>query len=245
MSESWILLGASSSMARALARRLAAKGHALALCGRDTADLERDASDLRLRGAAEVAVFAFDLRDPAAGTEVLSWAESRDGALSAAVFAGSMPPQEEIEAAPDLLSGVVTDNFAASAAFLLRLAPIQAARGKGAVVGVGSVAGDRGRLGNYVYGAAKAGFHTFLSGHRNRMGRAGIHVLTVKPGFVDTAMTWGLDGLFLVASPGKVADDILRGLRLRRNVIYTPIFWLGIMTIIRTVPEWIFKRLQI
>ena len=89
----------------------------------------------------------------------------------------------------------------------------------GTIVGVGSVAGDRGRVGNYVYGAAKAGFHTYLSGLRNRLNRKGAHVVTVKPGFVDTAMTWTVNGMFLVASPEKVASDILRAVAKKRNVL--------------------------
>ena len=125
------------------------------------------------------------------------------------------------------------------------LAPVIEARGGGTVVGVGSVAGDRGRVGNYVYGAAKAGFHTYLSGLRNRLTRSGGHVVTVKPGFVDTAMTWGLEGMFLVAPPEKVANDILKAVRKRRNVIYTPFFWRWIMLIIRLIPEPIFKKLSV
>ena len=115
----------------------------------------------------------------------------------------------------------------------------------GTVVGVASVAGDRGRIGNYVYGAAKAGFATYLSGLRNRLTRAGGHVVTVKPGFVDTSMTWGLPGMFLVASPEKVAEDILKAARKKRNVIYTPFFWRFIMLIIIHIPEFIFKKMKI
>ncbi|MFV2002586.1 MAG: SDR family NAD(P)-dependent oxidoreductase, partial [Paracoccaceae bacterium] len=119
------------------------------------------------------------------------------------------------------------------------------ARGSGSVVGIGSVAGDRGRVGNYIYGAAKAGFHTCLSGLRVRLARAGVHVLLVKPGFVDTAMTWGLDGMFLVATPQKVAADIMRAVDKRKNVIYTPFFWRYIMLIIRSIPEAVFKKLSV
>lgn len=129
--------------------------------------------------------------------------------------------------------------------FLQALAPEMEARGGGTVVGIGSVAGDRGRIGNYVYGAAKAGFHTYLSGLRNRLTRAGGHVVTVKPGFVDTAMTWGLPGMFLVASPDQVAQDILRAVARKKNVIYTPFFWRYIMLIIRSIPEALFKKMSV
>ncbi len=131
------------------------------------------------------------------------------GTVSAAVFVGSMPSQEEIDAEPSLIDGTITDSFTGPARFLTMLAPLLEERGKGTVVGVGSVAGDRGRLGNYVYGASKAGFHTYLSGLRNRLGRSGVHVVTVKPGTVDTAMTWGMDKLPFLAQPEKVASDIL------------------------------------
>jgi len=110
---------------------------------------------------------------------------------------------------------------------------------------VGSVAGDRGRIGNYVYGAAKAGFHTYLSGLRNRLTKSGGHVVTVKPGFVDTGMTWGLDGMFLVASPDDVARDILKAVNKGRNTVYTPFFWRYIMLIIRHIPEFLFKKMSI
>ena len=100
-------------------------------------------------------------------------------------------------------------------------------------------------IGNYVYGAAKAGFHTYLSGLRNRLTRAGGHVVTVKPGFVDTAMTWGIEGMFLVATPEKVADDILRAVEKRRDILYTPFFWRYIMLIIRSIPERVFKKMSI
>lgn len=245
MSETWIILGASSAMARAFARDMATAGHHLLLCGRDMDDIGRNADDALLRGAASAKAVRFDMRDSDGWQAIVDDVRVTTGPVNVAVFAGSMPPQEEIESDPSLLQGMVTDNFTGAAEFLLLIAPTMEERGAGSVVGVGSVAGDRGRLGNYAYGAAKAGFHTFLSGLRNRLGRSGVHVMTVKPGFVDTAMTWGLEGMFLVASPEDVSRDIQRGLRKKRNFIYTPIFWLGIMTIIRTVPEFIFKKLKI
>ncbi|MBK5945365.1 short-chain dehydrogenase [Rhodobacter veldkampii DSM 11550] len=245
MSDTWIILGATSAMARAFARSLAAEGAGLLLAGRDGAELALLAQDCRLRGARLAEAMAFDTRDAATFAALIARAAAEPGPISAAVFAGSMPPQAAIDADPALIEGVVADNFAGPARFLQMLAPVIEARGAGTVVGVGSVAGDRGRLGNYVYGAAKAGFHAYLSGLRNRLGRAGGHVVTVKPGFVDTAMTWGLPGMFLVARPEAVAADIRSAILRRRNVIYTPFFWRWIMLIIRTIPEPIFKKLKI
>ncbi len=245
MSETWIILGATSSMARALARILAMRGDGLILAGRDVDDMKRTAADCSARGARLAEVVRFDARKPEGFAAIIRRAETEEGMISAAVFVGSMPAQSAIDADPALIDGTVCDSFTGPARFLQMLAPIIEARGGGTVVGIGSVAGDRGRIGNYVYGAAKAGFHTYLAGLSNRLGRAGGHVVTVKPGFVDTAMTWGLEGMFLVAPPEKVADDILKAVNKRRNVIYTPFFWRYIMLIIRSVPEFIFKKLSV
>ncbi|MFO1176394.1 MAG: SDR family NAD(P)-dependent oxidoreductase [Paracoccaceae bacterium] len=245
MSDTWIILGATSSMARAFARKAAASGAAILLAGRDQADLAHLAQDCTLRGARLAEALAFDARDPSGFPALVARMEREDGRLNAAVFVGSMPPQSAIDADPSLIDGTVTDSFTGPARFLQMLAPLMEARGGGSVVGVGSVAGDRGRIGNYVYGAAKAGFHTYLSGLRNRLTRAGGHVVTVKPGFVDTSMTWGLPGMFLVASPEAVADDIWKAVTKRKNVIYTPFFWRYIMLIIRHVPEFIFKKMKV
>ncbi len=245
MSETWIILGATSAMARALARAVSDRGDAVLLAGRDMEDLDALASDCALRGARLAEAVRFDARDTGGFGAVVERAAREDGVLNAAVFVGSMPDQAEIDADPSLIDGTVTDSFTGPARFLQMLAPEIEARGAGTVVGVGSVAGDRGRVGNYVYGAAKAGFHTYLSGLRNRLTRAGGHVVTVKPGFVDTAMTWGLPGMFLVAPPEKVAADILKAVKKQRNVIYTPFFWRYIMLIIRSIPEPIFKKMSI
>lgn len=245
MTDTWIILGATSSMARAFARKLAEDGATLYLAGRDMADLQASAADCKARGAADAHAVLFDARKPDTFTPILDRMGAEEGMLNAAVFVGSMPDQADIDADPSLIDGTVTDSFTGPARFLQGLAPMMEDRGGGTVVGVGSVAGDRGRVGNYVYGAAKAGFHTYLSGLRNRLTRSGGHVVTVKPGFVDTAMTWGIEGMFLVASPDQVAGDLLKAVRKKRNVIYTPFFWRYIMLIIRSVPEPIFKKLSI
>lgn len=248
MSETWILLGATSSMARAMARQLAEEGATLLLAGRDMDDLEALATDCVHRGAAYAGAAKFDARSPQDFAPLIAQAEQlagEAGTLCSAVFVGSMPPQAAIDEDPSLVDGTVTDSFTGPARLLQMLAPKIEARGKGTVIGVGSVAGDRGRIGNYVYGAAKAGFATYLSGLRNRLARSGAHVMTVKPGFIDTAMTWNVEGMFLVASPEQTAAHMLKAARKGRNVLYTPFFWRYIMAIIRAVPEPIFKKLSV
>jgi short-subunit dehydrogenase len=244
MTETWIIAGASSAMARAFAREAARRGHALLLCGRDMDDLARTAADCLARGAASAEAVPLDARKPATHGKLAARAAALTGPLGVALFMGSMPEQAAMDAEPELIGGMMADTLTGAISILHRLAPLVEARG-GTILGVGSVAGDRGRLRNYLYGAAKAGLHTYLAGLRNRLGRSGAHVVTVKPGFVDTAMTWGLPGLFLVASPADVARDCWRAIDRRRDVIYTPWFWWGIMTIITHIPERIFKKLSI
>ncbi len=245
MPQTWIILGATSTIARAFSRRAAERGEAVILAGRDLDDLKTIAADCAARGAPLAEPMAFDARDPKSFTPILARAREVEGSLNAAVFVSSMPPQEDIDADPALVEGTITDSFTGPARFLTALAPLLEQRGGGTVVGVGSVAGDRGRLGNYVYGAAKAGFHAYLSGYRNRLGRSGVQVITVKPGTVDTAMTWGMDKLPFLAQPEKVADDIFRAVDRKKDIIYTPLIWWPVMTVIRCIPERIFKKLKI
>ena len=245
MSETWIILGGTSTIARIFARQAADRGNGIILAGRDMTDLKATAADCAARGAPIAETIAFDARLPKSFDAIVERARNLSGTLSVAVFVGSMPPQDQIDADPTLIEGVVTDSFTGPAHLLQKLAPLMEEREQGTIVGVGSVAGDRGRLGNYVYGAAKAGFHTYLSGLRNRLGRSGVHVVTVKPGTVDTAMTWGMDKLPFLATPEKVVQDIFRAVDRRKDVIYTPLIWWPVMTIIRLIPERIFKKMQI
>lgn len=245
MTTTWIILGGTSTIARAFARQAAQRGDGVLLAGRDMDDLSATASDCGLAGAPVAEAIRFDARDAATFGPIIARARALDGTIGVAVFVGSMPSQDEIDADASLIDGLIADNYSGPARFLTEIAPLLEERGAGTVVGVGSVAGDRGRLGNYVYGSAKAGFHTYLSGLRNRLGRSGVHVMTVKPGTVDTAMTWGMEKLPFLAQPEKIAGDILRGADKKRDVIYTPFIWWPVMTIIRLIPERVFKKMEI
>ena len=241
----WLILGGTSTIARTFARLVADRGESVLLAGRDQVDLQATAADCAARGAPVAEALVFDAREPDTFTGIVDRVRDTEGTLNVAVFVGSMPPQSDIDADPSLISGTVTDSFTGPAHLIHRLAPIMEERGAGTVVGVGSVAGDRGRLGNYVYGASKAGFHAYLSGLRNRMGRTGVHVVTVKPGTVDTAMTWGMDKLPFLATPEKVASDILKAADRKKDVLYTPFIWWPVMTVIKLIPERLFKKLEI
>ena len=117
--------------------------------------------------------------------------------------------------------------------------------GNGFIIALSSVAGDRGRQSNYIYGSAKGGLSVFLQGLRNRLFHSGVRVITIKLGFVDTAMTFGLPNLFLVASPQEVGKKIVKAVNRGRNVVYIPWFWRLIMGIICSIPECVFKRLKL
>ena len=146
----------------------------------------------------------------------------------------------------DEMAHILNANFTGAALALAHLANYLEEKGTPAgIIAISSVAGDRGRQGNYIYGAAKGGLSIFLQGLRNRLAATSVHVLTVKPGFVDTPMTEGLDGLFLVASPERVAADIVRAYRQKKDVLYTPFFWRWIMLAVKSIPERIFKRAEI
>ena len=243
--ETWLILGASSAIGRAFAREAASRGADIILAGRDEVDLDRSAADIRITTRREVSVVSFDATDLASHAAIAERIASLPGTLNVALLFGIMPEQAAMDADPAQALACIETGLLGAVSILHRLAPELEKRRAGCVVGFGSVAGDRGRLKNYVYGATKSGLHTYLAGLRNRLGRSGVHVLTVKPGFVDTAMTFGLPGMFLVAQPDAVARACLDAVAKRRDVLYVPWFWLGIMTIIRAVPERVFKRLSI
>jgi decaprenylphospho-beta-D-erythro-pentofuranosid-2-ulose 2-reductase len=246
----WVVLGASSSIARAFALEAAGEGSNVVLAGRDRDDLDRSAADIGIRHNVAVRVVEFDAEaidthDAFVAKCAELAAEFGGGPLNVFLAFGLMPDQAAIDRDPDQAQRTIQATYAGAVSVLHRLAPKLEAQGTGHVVVLGSVAGDRGRIKNYVYGSAKAGLHAYLQGLRARLFRAGVTVTTVKPGFIDTTMTWGMPGLFLVASPQDCARACLRYAAKGAEVRYFPAFWWIIMTIIRNIPEPIFKRLSI
>lgn len=241
-----LVVGATSRIGGAIARELAPT-HRLLLAGRDEEELARTAQDIRLRCEATVATVRYE----AVGAETTDAFWERCLTLTQGNVAGAVLCQGDLgdEAlalrSADEVERLIVANFVAPARLLTLIAVHLETAGRGFLVAIGSVAGDRGRQSNYPYGAAKAGLHTFLAGLRNRLWHSGVHVLTVKPGFVDTSMTWGRPGLFLVASPERVGRDVVRAITRRRNVLYTPWFWRGILGVLTSIPETIFKRLKL
>ncbi len=239
-----LILGARSDIGLATAHEFAASGHPIQLALRDPAQLEAARTDMALRHNVEVTLHAFDVLDSAGHEAFL------DGLPSlpeiAVCVVGLMGDQIENEQDMDKAATVMRSNYEGPAGILARLANRFDARGHGQIVGVSSVAGLRGRATNYVYGSAKAGFTAFLSGLRNRLAKRNVHVLTVLPGFVNTAMTAGMDlPARLTAEPEEVAKAISKALSKGRNVIYVRPIWQLVMAIITNIPEPIFKKLKI
>lgn len=239
-----LILGARSEIAIATARRFAAAGHAIQLAARDCASLEPVARDIALRGNVPVSLHEFDALDSARFARVLDGLPELPLIVISVV--GTMNDQDVNETSIEAATRDIRSNFEGPALFLGLVANRFEERGRGVIVGISSVAGDRGRATNYVYGAAKAGFTAFLSGLRNRLQGTGVHVLTVKPGFVATRMTSGMDlPPRLTASPDEVAAAILRAVGRRRDVIYARPVWRWIMAVIRAIPEPVFKRMRL
>lgn len=239
-----LVLGARSDIGKATAHAFASLGHPIQLAARRVDTLEADRSDIALRYNVEVSLHEFDALDILSHA---SFVEQLSVMPETAVCAvGLMGEQSENERDLEAATRVMRSNFEGPASILAALANCFEIRGYGTLVGISSVAGERGRATNYVYGSAKAGFTAFLSGLRNRLDRKGVHIVTVLPGFVTTQMTEGMDlPNKLTAQPEEVGKAITRAVEKKQNVIYVRPVWRLIMMIIRNVPEKVFKRMKI
>ncbi|MDQ7250928.1 SDR family oxidoreductase [Dongia sedimenti] len=239
-----LVLGGTSDIGRATARHFAARGWRIQLAGRDPEALQRDADDIASRSRVAVTVHAFDVLDSTAMAPFIDGLPLLPDIVVCVV--GLHGNQARAQSDLDHATAILRSNFEGPALILGLFAEHFARRGSGMIVGVTSVAGDRGRASNYVYGSAKAGFSAYLSGLRNRLAKQDIHVITVKPGFVRTRMTDGmkLPGP-LTAAPEEVASAIWRAADRKSDQIYVRRIWAVIMLGIRAIPEAIFKRLSI
>ena len=242
-----VIIGAASAVAQEVAKQHAEVGDKLILVGRNVQMLADIAADLEIRGAKIVDVISQDLME-----------FSEHAALSEKIFSampnpwgiymahGTLPDQEACEKHYDAALDAIQANALSQISLLTEISNRLAELGSGRIAVISSVAGDRGRQSNYVYGAAKGMLSIYLQGLRNRLQPKGVQVLTIKPGFIDTPMTADFDKKGLMwATPQKVASDIYRGMEKSKNVIYTPSFWWPIMFIITHIPEPIFKKLRL
>lgn len=240
-----LVLGANSGIARALCRELAGRRATLFLVARDEAALAANAADLELRGARVAGTAVADLDESGTHGALLDGAFEALGTVDLVLVAhGVLGEQEACEADPGLALAVLQTNLGHTAVLLLHLAKRLEARGHGTLAVLSSVAGERGRRSNFVYGASKAGLTALLSGLRARLAPAGVRVVTVKPGPVDTPMLAGRPRSPLTASPDSVARALLHGLARGQHTIWLPGYWRWIMLVIRLLPERVFMKLK-
>jgi short-subunit dehydrogenase len=239
-----LVLGGTSDIGRTTALAFAANGWTIQLAGRDVEALRREARDIHARASVNVSIHPFDLLDTGGFAAFVDALPALPDTVLCVV--GLLGEQHRAETDLDHATLIMRSNYEGPSLVLGMFAERFAARGSGTIIGVSSVAGDRCRASNYVYGSAKAGFSAFLSGLRNRLAKRGVHVLTVKPGFVRTKMTQGLKlPASLTADPKVLGDHIRQAAVAGRNVIYSQVAWWSIMAIIRAIPEAIFKRLSL
>lgn len=246
MNQNILIIGATSGIAEAVARRYAEQGAGLFIVARNKDKLQAISTDLIARGAKEVQTFVMDANDSDLIPKVLDAAWQAFGNIDVALVAhGTLPDQQRTETDISYAIAEFRTNAESAIAYLAGLAQRFEPQGKGVIAVIGSVAGDRGRASNYLYGAAKAAIDTYASGLRAKLFNSGVHVLTIKPGFVATSMTADLNlPEKLTATPKSVARDIQVAISKRKDALYTPWFWNWIMLIIRWIPAVIFKRMK-
>ncbi len=242
-----LIIGATSAIASACARIWAEQGATFVLVARHPKKLAQTADDLKARGATAVSTYTMDAVDFSAHQPMLKSAIASLEQIDIALLAhGTLPDQKSCEQDVKIALKEIMNNGTSVISLLTLLANQMEAQGNGTIAVISSVAGDRGRPSNYVYGTAKAAVSTFCQGLRARLFKVGVSVVDIKPGFVATPMTQGLDlpGA-LVAEPTQVADRITKAIERGKNTVYAPSFWALIMMIIRNIPEFVFKRLNL
>jgi len=238
-----LILGATSDIAAAIARQYAALHYDLVLAAREPGRLSKLAGELEAAHGVGIRICRVDVLEMDGHTAFIDALAPLPDITICAV--GLLEPQASLIANPVRTRLMMETNYLAPALLLAEIAERMEARGSGTIVGISSVAGDRGRASNFIYGSAKAGFSTFLSGMRARLSRTPVRVITVKPGFVATRMTADLrTPAFLTAQPDEVARAIVRAVRGGRDVIYVRPLWRLVMAVVGLVPEMIFKKIR-
>jgi len=242
-----VVVGATSAIAQATSRKLAAKNANMVLVGRNEKKLSIIASDLVVWGATIKDVIISDLGEIQSHNKIMQRCQSSlDNRIDMALYAhGLLGDQLAAQQQYQSAEIIIRINYLSMVSLLTDMANFMEEQKQGTIVAISSVAGDRGRQSNYIYGSAKGALSIFLQGLRNRLNQSGVQVLTVKPGFVDTPMTADVEKGILFAKPEIIASGIIKAIEKNRNTIYLPWFWWGIMSIIKTIPEEIFKRLKL
>lgn len=239
-----LIIGARSDIAKACAREYAKNGYDLYLAARNADELSAFARDVTTRTQQSVKLLELDILDYQSHQRFYDSMEEKPlGVISAVGYLGK---QEQAQGDFEEAQKIMGTNYTGVVSLINIIANDFERRRSGFIVGISSVAGDRGRKSNYLYGSAKAAFTAYLSGLRNRLYEAQVHVLTVKPGFVATKMTEGMDlPEKLTAQPDEVASDIFQAQQKGKNVLYTKWIWRWVMMVIKMIPEWKFKGMSV
>jgi decaprenylphospho-beta-D-erythro-pentofuranosid-2-ulose 2-reductase len=241
-----LMIGATSAIAHETAKCFAKDGAELFLVGRSSEKLEAVQNDLKVRGAKRAESYALDISQLDRHQEMIQAAiETLDGLDMALIAHGTLGDQRLSQESVTKTLEEFTTNCTSVISLLTLLANYFEPRKHGCIAVISSVAGDRGRPSNYVYGAAKGAVTVFLQGLRSRLAKSGVAVVTVKPGFVDTPMTASIRKGLLFASSRKVGEGIYRAMLKGKEVVYLPWFWRPIMLIVKSIPEPVFKKLSI
>jgi short-subunit dehydrogenase len=242
-----LIIGATSAIAMACARHWANQNAQFFLVGRNPEKLKQIANDLSSRSSAQTKIHPLDLNQLSEHSRMFDACYGFLKQIDIALIAhGSLPNQKKCEENVDLALTEFSSNGLSVISLLTLLANRMEKQRSGIIAVISSVAGERGRYSNYLYGTAKAAVSTFCEGLRARLFHSNVHVLTIKPGFVDTPMTQGLPlPKMLVATPEKVAKDIVQAIKRKKNTLYTPCFWAGLMFIVKSIPNSVFKKLKV
>lgn len=241
-----LVFGAASAIAYETLKLFAADGASFFLCDRNENKLKRLSDDLTVRGAKDVDFAMFDALDNASITDAVNKCLLRFPGIDCLFIAyGTLPDQELCQRDVKEMEKAFTINFTSTAAILTRMTDHFIKLNSGTIAVISSVAGDRGRESNYIYGSVKSALTAFTSGLRQRLSKSGVHVLTVKPGMVDTPMTMDFKKGLLFCSPETVGKGIYRSILKKKDIVYLPWFWWWVMLIIRNIPEKIFKKLKL
>jgi short-subunit dehydrogenase len=240
-----LIVGATSAIAHETAKFFARDGAELLLVARSADKLEDISNDLRVRGAKKAGTFLLDLNDLDRHQQMIETAVETLGSLDMVLIAhGTLGDQQLCQQSVAKTLEELTTNFTSVISLLTILANYFEQQKHGCIAVVSSVAGDRGRRSNYVYGTAKGAVSIFLQGLRSRLSKSGVAVVTVKPGLVDTPMTASLKKGLLFAQPGKIGKGIYQAMMKGKEVVYLPWFWRPIMAIVKSIPEPVFKKMS-
>ena len=241
-----LILGATSALAQETAKNFAKDGASLVLVARSAFKLQTISDDLKVRGAKEVETIEADFNDISRHAEIVEAALKPYAGLDMALVAyGTLGDQKRCEQDVQEALQEFTTNATSVIALVTLLANYFEAQKRGTIAVISSVAGDRGRQSNYVYGAAKGAVTVFLQGLRNRLAKKGVSIVTIKPGMVDTPMTAHMRKGLLFADAKKVGQGIYDAMLKHREVAYVPGYWRYVMWIIKSIPEPVFKKLNI